>query len=71
MRQHTCSTVQLSLENQDLKDFGELIMLVLVLFCLLSFSVDASWESGRFGRLVNHSKKRPNCEVRVFSPLFH
>jgi len=29
------------------------------------FCVDASWESGRFGRLVNHSKKRPNCEVRV------
>jgi len=29
------------------------------------FCVDASWDSGRFGRLVNHSKKRPNCEVRV------
>jgi len=32
---------------------------------LQRFCVDASWESGRFGRLVNHSKKRPNCEVRV------
>jgi len=29
------------------------------------FCVDASWDSGKFGRLVNHSKKKPNCEVKV------
>ena len=34
------------------------------------FSVDASWDSGKFGRLVNHSKKKPNCEVKVYEVLF-
>ena len=35
--------------------------------CLLIFvsSIDASWESGRFGRLVNHSKLKPNCDIQV------
>ena len=28
-------------------------------------SVDASRESGRYGRLVNHSRKAPNCQVKV------
>ena len=28
-------------------------------------SIDASWESGRFGRLVNHSKLKPNCDIQV------
>ena len=45
-------------------------MAALIILSALS-SVDASWESGRFGRLVNHSKRRPNCEVRVSSLLFH
>ena len=35
-------------------------------------SVDASRESGRYGRLVNHSRKRPNCQVQVINNfLFH
>jgi len=29
------------------------------------FCIDASWESGRFGRLVNHSKLKPNCDIQV------
>jgi len=31
------------------------------------FCIDASWESGRFGRLVNHSKLKPNCVIQVES----
>ena len=34
--------------------------------CAQSFCVDASKEvPGRFGRLVNHSHKRPNCQIEV------
>ena len=34
--------------------------------CAQSFCVDASTEvAGRFGRLVNHSHKRPNCQIEV------
>jgi len=29
------------------------------------FCIDASWDSGRFGRLVNHSKLKPNCDIQV------
>ena len=66
----TCSTMEeLSSTVQDLKNFGELILVVLVILSCLS-SVDASWESGRLGRLINHSKKKPNCEVTV-STSFH
>ena len=28
----------------------------------ICFSIDASEESGRYGRLINHSKNEPNCE---------
>ena len=33
--------------------------------CSLSFCVDATKETGRFGRLVNHSYKSPNTEIKV------
>ena len=34
--------------------------------CAQSFCVDANTEvPGRFGRLVNHSFKRPNCQIEV------
>ncbi|CAD5116581.1 DgyrCDS5459 [Dimorphilus gyrociliatus] len=29
------------------------------------FCVDATIETGRFGRLVNHSRKKPNCKTKV------
>ena len=29
------------------------------------FSIDATFESGRLGRLVNHSKARSNCSTKV------
>jgi len=29
------------------------------------FCIDASWDSGRYGRLVNHSKLKPNCVIQV------
>ena len=32
------------------------------------YCVDATEESGRYGRLVNHSLKESNCFVKVFSP---
>ena len=31
------------------------------------FSIDATSESGRFGRLLNHSKISPNCVTKVFT----
>ena len=33
--------------------------------CSLSFCVDATKETGRFGRLVNHSYKSPNTQMKV------
>ena len=33
--------------------------------CSQSFCVDASTDTGRFGRLVNHSYKSPNCHIEV------
>ena len=32
---------------------------------MIDFSIDATFESGRLGRLVNHSKARANCRTRV------
>ena len=29
------------------------------------FSIDATSESGRYGRLLNHSKSTPNCVTKV------
>ena len=29
------------------------------------FSIDATTESGRYGRLVNHSRVSPNCVTKV------
>ena len=29
------------------------------------FSIDATSESGRYGRLVNHSRVSPNCVTKV------
>ena len=29
------------------------------------FSIDATYESGRYGRLLNHSKLNPNCLTKV------
>ena len=31
----------------------------------LNFSIDATGESGRFGRLLNHSRVSPNCITKV------
>ena len=31
------------------------------------YCVDATEESGRYGRLVNHSQKNSNCATRVFT----
>ena len=31
----------------------------------LLFSIDATTESGRYGRLVNHSRVSPNCVTKV------
>lgn len=31
-----------------------------------SYCVDATFDDGRKGRLVNHSRIRPNCRMRVF-----
>jgi histone-lysine N-methyltransferase SETD8 len=31
------------------------------------FCINATEESGRFGRLLNHSRVRPNCVTRVFA----
>ena len=36
-----------------------------------SRSIDASRESGRFGRLVNHSKLKPNCDIQVHIDCQH
>ena len=33
--------------------------------CSQSFCVDATKDSGRFGRLVNHSYKSPNTQIKV------
>ena len=33
--------------------------------CSQSFCVDATTETGRFGRLVNHSYKSPNIKIKV------
>ena len=33
--------------------------------CSQSFYVDATTETGRFGRLVNHSYKSPNVQIKV------
>ena len=33
--------------------------------CSQSFCVDATTETGRFGRLVNHSYKSPNIQIKV------
>ena len=33
-------------------------------FCF-PFSIDATAESGRLGRLVNHSRLAPNCQTKV------
>ena len=33
--------------------------------CSQSFCVDATKETGRFGRLVNHSYKSPNTQIKV------
>ena len=33
--------------------------------CSQSFCVDATTETGRFGRLVNHSYKSPNTQIKV------
>ena len=32
----------------------------------LNFSIDSTHESGRYGRLINHSKKNNNCVVKMF-----
>lgn len=34
---------------------------------ILTYSIDATKESGRLGRLINHSKK-PNCKVQTIKP---
>ncbi len=39
--------------------------LFVTLFCLLFFSVDATEDTGRLGRLVNHSKTMPNLKPIV------
>ena len=36
-----------------------------ILFMQYFFSIDATQETGRFGRLVNHSCKAPNCVPKV------
>ena len=37
-----------------------------LLFNLITFSsIDATSESGRYGRLLNHSKITPNCVTKV------
>ena len=33
--------------------------------CLINFSIDATTETGRLGRLVNHSRLQPNCCTKV------
>ena len=33
--------------------------------CSQSFCVDATTETGRFGRLINHSYKSPNIQIKV------
>ena len=33
--------------------------------CAQSFCVDATKETDRFGRLVNHSYKNPSCKIEV------
>ena len=38
-----------------------------IFFCNIFFSIDATQETGRFGRLVNHSRKAPNCIPKVFT----
>ena len=36
------------------------------MYVLISFfSIDATAESGRFGRLFNHSRLNPNCMAKV------
>ena len=31
---------------------------------LATFSIDATEETGRYGRLLNHSRRSPNCEMK-------
>ena len=38
---------------------------VIYMFFFLFYSVDATAESGRLGRLLNHSKSQANCTTRV------
>ena len=35
------------------------------MFFFCSFSLDATAESGKIGRLLNHTCKKPNCETKV------
>ena len=35
------------------------------LFSHIFFSIDATAESGRYGRLLNHSRLTPNCITKV------
>ena len=39
--------------------------LLLTEFCKYFFSIDATAENGRLGRLVNHSRLSPNCFTKV------
>lgn len=34
-------------------------------FVIVIFSVDATAESGRLGRLINHSRTKNNCHMKV------
>ena len=36
------------------------------MYWLINFSIDATSDSGRYGRLVNHSHKNPNAEPKVY-----
>ena len=38
------------------------LALLIISFC---FSIDATAESGRLGRLVNHSRVKPNLQTKV------
>ena len=40
-------------------------MIILILSSSCDFSVDATAESGKLGRLLNHSKQNGNCRTKV------
>ena len=48
------------------KQFWYVDLLLLLIIALLCYaSIDATGESGRYGRLLNHSRVSPNCMTKV------